>query len=90
MARLLRVSDRHQITIPPMVLRDLGISEGAYLSVEARNGKIILEPKRLENDPLAENDIELLDKLVKRELKAGRFAQYPNPKAARAHLKRFK
>lgn len=90
MARLLRVSDRHQITLPPMVLRDLGISEGAYLSVEARNGKIILEPKRLEGDPLAEKDIELLDKLVNRERKAGRFTRYPNPKAARAHLKRFK
>lgn len=90
MARLLRVSDRHQITLPPMVLRNLGISEGAYLSVEARNGKIILEPTRLENDPLADSDIDLLDKLVKRERKAGRFTQYANPKAARAHLKRFK
>ena len=90
MARLLRVSDRHQITLPPMVLRDSGISAGAYLSVEAKNGKIILEPKRLEDNELAEPDIELLDQLVKRELKAGRFTQYPNPKAARKHLKRFK
>lgn len=90
MARLLRVSDRHQITLPPMVLRDVGISEGTYLSVTAKNGKIILEPKRLEAEPLAEKDVELLDKLVKRELKAGRSTQYPNPKAARKHLERFK
>lgn len=90
MARLLRVSGRHQITLPPMVLRDVGISEGAYLSVTAKNGKIILEPKRLEAEPLAEKDVELLDKLVKRELKAGRFAQFPDPKAARKHLERFK
>jgi len=90
MARLLRVSDRHQITLPPMILRDAGISEGTYLSVVAKNGKIILEPKRLEDNPLAERDIELLDRLVKRELKAGRFTQYPNPKAARKHLERFK
>ena len=73
-----------------MVLRDVGISEGAYLSVEAKNGRIILEPKRLEDNPLADKDIELLDRLVKRELKAERFTQYPNPKAARKHLERFK
>lgn len=90
MARLLRVSDRHQITLPPMVLRDVGISEGAYLSVEAKNGKIILVPKRLEEGELAEKDVELLDKLVKRERKAGRLTEYPNPKAARGHLERFK
>lgn len=90
MARLLRVSDRHQITLPPMVLRDVGISQGAYLSVTAKNGQIILEPARLEDDPLAEKDMELLDKLVKRELKTGRFTRYPNPMAARKHLERFK
>lgn len=90
MARLLRVSDRHQITLPPMVLRDLGIAEGAYLSVETKDGKIILVPKRLEDEPLAEKDVELLDKLVKRERKAGRCTEYPNPGAARKHLKRFK
>lgn len=90
MARLLRVSERHQITLPPMVLRDIGIAEGAYLSVEAKDGKIILVPKRLEDEPIAEKDVELLDKLVRRERKAGRFTEYPNPKAARKHLERFK
>ncbi|OGR96429.1 MAG: hypothetical protein A2V88_09385 [Elusimicrobia bacterium RBG_16_66_12] len=90
MPRLLRVSDRHQITLPPMVLRDVGISQGAYLSVVAKNGKIILEPQRLEDKESSEKDVELLDRLVKRELKAGRFTQYPSPKAARKHLERFK
>ena len=90
MPRLLRVSDRHQITLPPMVLREAGIAEGAYLSVEAKDGRIILEPKRLEDQELGEKDIELLDRLVKRERKAGRSTEYPNPKAARKHLERFK
>jgi AbrB family looped-hinge helix DNA binding protein len=90
MARLLRVSDRHQITLPSMVLKDAGIAEGAYLSVVAKDGKIILEPKRLEDDPLAGDDLELLDKLVKRELKSGRSTQYSSPKAARKHLDRYK
>lgn len=90
MPRLLRVSDRHQITLPPMVLREVGIAEGAYLSVEAKNGRIILEPKRLEDKEFAEKDIELLDKFVKRELRAGRATEYPNPQEARKHLERFK
>jgi len=90
MPRLLRVSDRHQITLPPMVLRDVGISQGAYLSVEAKNGKIILQPQRLEDKDLSEKDVELLDQFVQRERKAGRFTQYSNPKAARKHLERFK
>ena len=90
MSRLLRISDRHQITLPPRVLRDAGVAEGSYLSVEAKNGKIILEPQRLEDKELSEKDAELLDQLVKRELKAGRFARYPSPKAARKHLERFK
>ena len=73
-----------------MVLREAGIAEGAYLSVEAKDDRIILEPKRLEDQELGEKDIELLDRLVKRELKAGRCTEYPNPKAARKHLERFK
>ena len=36
MPRLLRVSDRNKIPPPPMVLRDVGIAEGAYLSIEHR------------------------------------------------------
>ena len=90
MPRLLRVSDRHQITLPPMVLRDVGISQGAYLSVVAKNGKIILEPQRLEDKESSEKDVELLDRLVKRELKAGPFTHSPRPKAPRKPLERFK
>lgn len=88
MSKLLRVSDRHQITIPPSVMRDAGLSEGSYVAIEARGGRIILEPKALAPEgKLSKEDWEEMDALVQRQLRAGQYAEYANPKAAKKHLK---
>ncbi len=89
MAKLLRVSDRHQITLPPMILKEAGIAQGAYLSVEAKNGKIVLEPKVVDDGPLTLTDVEWakLDEAVSREIKAGRYKEFKSAKAANKYLK---
>ncbi len=88
MPKLRRISDRNQITLPPSVLRDAGVGPGELFSIEARDGKIILEPKRLADDALAPEDWSSLDKLVRRQVKAREFAEYPGPLAARKHFRR--
>lgn len=88
MAKLRRISDRNQITLPPSVLRDAGVGPGELFSIVARDGKIILEPKRLAEEDLAAEDWASLDKLVRRQVKAREYADYPNPMAAREHLRR--
>ena len=88
MAKLRRISERNQITLPPSVLRDAGVGPGELFSIEARDGKIILEPKRLADEDLAPEDWSALDKLVRRQIKAREFVDYSGPLAARTHLRR--
>lgn len=88
MAKLRRISDRNQITLPPSVLRDAGVGPGELFSIEARDGVIILEPKRLADDALAPEDWSALDKLVRRQTKAKDFTEYSSPFEARKHLRR--
>ncbi len=88
MPKLLRVSERHQITIPPDVMRDAGLTEGSYVAVQARGGKIILEPKAVSEQEFSKDDFEKLDELVRRQNRAGRYTEYPNAKEAKKHLKR--
>ena len=87
MRKLLRVSERHQITLPPQILKDAGVAEGAYLEIEARDGKIILEPKNLESETFSADDWKKLDELVSHQVKARRYAEYPDPRSAKRHLK---
>lgn len=88
MAKLRRISDRNQITLPPSVLRDAGVGPGELFSIEARDGKIILEPKRLADAAFAPEDWSALDKLVRRQVKSREFVEYSSPLAARKHLRR--
>lgn len=87
MSKLLRVSDRHQITIPPAAMRDAGLTEGSYLSVRAEKGKLILEPVAVERDGWAAGDWDKLDALVASQKRAGKFREYSSPKEAKKHLK---
>ena len=89
MTRLRKINERNQITLPPDVLRDAGLTQGELVAIEARDGKIILEPKRLaEDDQLSARDWSALDRLVRRQVKAGLFTEYATPRQAREHLRR--
>lgn len=89
MAALRKINERNQITLPPDLMRDAGMAQGTLVAVAARDGKIILEPKRLADDDLLnEEDWAALDRHVKREVKAGRYTDFADTAAFRAHLRR--
>lgn len=88
MPKLLRVSDRHQITIPPDVMRDAGLTEGSYVAIQARGGKIILEPKEVAEPEFSDEDFKKLDALVRKETRAGHYTEYASPEEAKKHFKR--
>ena len=88
MASLRRISERNQITLPPSVLKKAGLEPGALLAIEARDGKIILEPMRVVDKDLAAEDWEAMDKLVRRQTTAGAFSEYASPREAKKHLLR--
>ena len=87
MPKLLRVSYRHQITIPPSIMKDAGLSEGSYVAIEAHGGKIILEPKEVAEKDFSQEDWNRLDKLVHSQTRSGQYKEYPSPKEAKKHFK---
>ena len=88
MPKLRRLNDRNQITLPPSVLREAGVGHGALFSIDARDGKIILVPKKVVDDDYTQAELDALDRLVKRQLKAGAYTEYASPKEALKHLRR--
>ena len=90
MATLRRISYRNQITLPPSVLREAGMGYGSLVEIEARDGKIILEPKEVREKGLAPEDWEAMDRLVRRQVKAGEYTEYASPQEAKKHFKRLR
>ena len=88
MATLRRISYRNQLTLPPSVLREAGLGYGSLVAIEARDGKIILEPKEVRERDLAPEDWDALDRLVRRQVKAGEYTEYPDPGKAKKHFQR--
>jgi bifunctional DNA-binding transcriptional regulator/antitoxin component of YhaV-PrlF toxin-antitoxin module len=83
--------DRHQLTLPTHVLEAVGVSEDhALFSIEAKDGRIILEPRRLENESLSEESWGQLDHLVQKQVRNRQFNHYDDAKKAKKHLDRFK
>lgn len=74
--------------MPPSVLREAGVAYGSLVEIEAKDGKIILEPKHLKEDDFVGEDWEAMDKLVAKQVDAGELTQYSDPKAALKHFKR--
>ena len=88
MATLRRISYRNQITLPPSVLREAGVGYGSLLSIDARDGKIILEPKEIVSKDFSGEDWEAMDRLVHAQVKAGEFREYAGPRQAKRHIRR--
>lgn len=88
MATLRRISYRNQITLPPSVLREAGVGYGSLVEIEARDGKIILEPKEVKEKGLSPEDWDAMDRLVRKQVVARGFKEYANPKEAKKHFKR--
>ena len=90
MPYLRRISERHQITIPPSLLAKAGIPEGALLSIEAEEGRIILEPRQLADLELEKEDWAALDSLVAEQKASGAYTEFPDPAGAKKHFKKPK
>ena len=90
MSYLRRISQRNQITIPPSLLSQAGIPEGSMVSIVAESGRIILEPRQVEEKDLSKEDWGALEGLVRRQEASGRYADYPDPESAKKHFKKLK
>ena len=88
MATLRRISDRNQITLPPLIMKEAGITYGSIVEIEARDGKIILEPREIKEKDLGKEDWDAMDRLVRRQVKRGEYVEYPDPHAAKKHFSR--
>lgn len=89
MPYLRRISERHQVTIPPILLKQAGVSEGTLFSINRDRNRIILEPIELTSKDWTKEDWDQMDKLLKKQLQAKEFREYPNPQEAKKHLTRF-
>ena len=90
MRYLRRLSERHQITIPPSLMEEAGIPEGSMVSIVAENGRLVLEPRTVAEEGLSQEDWKAMDALVRRQEAAGDFKEYPDPASAKAHLKKLR
>ncbi len=90
MATLRKINERHQITIPPSILRDAGLPSAGLYSIEAKEGKIILEPQEIKGKDLEEEDWKALEAFIRKQVDSGEWTQYPNPQAAKSHFKRLR
>jgi AbrB family looped-hinge helix DNA binding protein len=89
MKNIRQINDRNQITLPPYILKSVGLKQGDFIEVEARETELILKPKSID-DVLTESDWNTLDKLVKKQIKAKEFKEYHSIAKAKLHLKRIK
>jgi hypothetical protein len=90
MRYLRRISDRHQITIPPGLMAEAGIPEGALFSIIAEGGRLILEPREVSEKGLDREDWEEMGRLVRRQEAAGRYTEYPDAAGAQKHLRKLR
>lgn len=91
MAYIRHISERHQITIPPSLLKEVGAPPyGGLFSIKAEKGKIILEPKKVVSEDWTDEDFKLLDKLVQKQLRSKSYTTYKDPKEAKKHLDRWR
>jgi bifunctional DNA-binding transcriptional regulator/antitoxin component of YhaV-PrlF toxin-antitoxin module len=91
MSILRRMRNRNQITLPSKLLQAIGVSEEqALFSIEAKDGRIVLEPRQTEVEPFSEESWGQLDHLVQKQVKNKQFTQYEDGKKAKKHLDRFR
>jgi AbrB family looped-hinge helix DNA binding protein len=79
---VVRVKGKFQVTIPPSVRAELGLTVGDLLEAQVRNGKITLTPKSMVDRELA---------LAMKEYREGRFiGPFKTAEAAIRALRRGK
>lgn len=78
MVILKQIKRKNQLTIPSAILKRIGVKAGDYVAVEDSNGRIILNPRRIEERGLDDSDWEKLDKLVRQQKKKRQYNRFAN------------
>lgn len=90
MTTMRRLNERRQITIPAGLLRDAGLPEGGLYSIEARDGRIVLEPKEIGDKELADKDWAVLERFIGKQIESRQWTRYADPREAKKHFKRLR
>ena len=87
MVILRQLKKRNQLTLPSAILKRIGIREGDYVAIEDRDGRIILNPREVEERGLDEAEWERLDRLVKEQRAKKQYKQFADFDGAIKSLK---
>lgn len=88
MALLRKVNERNQITIPPRILKKIGLGKGDFIEIDLKDHIIVLRPKVVE-DRFSESEWRSLENLVKKQIRNKKYKDYKNIKGARLHLEKL-
>ena len=86
---LRQISRKHQITLPPEVLKDAGVKPGDYLEIICEEGKIILIPKTVEDKFLTDKEWNRLNELVEKQRRQGEYTRYTDSEEAKKHSRKL-
>ena len=79
------VNERRQITLPPKIMKRVGVKIGDYLEIKPDKDRIVLIPKSIEDKFLSRTEWKKLEELVKKEHSQKKFTSYTQPNKAKKH-----
>jgi AbrB family looped-hinge helix DNA binding protein len=88
---MLQIRKKFQITLPVSIREQLGLEEGDYIAVEARDDEIVLRPKKLIDKSQAwfwSEAWQAAEREAEADIQAGRVHKFPNAEEAIAFLHR--
>ncbi len=88
---MLQIRKKFQITLPLSIREQLGLEEGDYIAVEARDDEIVLRPKKLIDKSQAwfwSEAWQAAEREAEADIQAGRVHEFPNAEEAIAFLHR--
>jgi len=88
---MLQIRKKFQITLPLSIRERLGLEEGDYIAVEARDDEIVLRPKKLIDKSQTwfwSEAWQAAEREVEADIQAGRVHEFSNVEDAIAFLHR--
>lgn len=88
---MLQIRKKFQITLPLSIREQLGLEEGDYIAVEARDDEIVLRPKKLIDKSQAwfwSKAWQAAEREAEADIQAGRVHEFPNAEEALSFLHR--
>ena len=88
--RLVHVRARNQITLPRAASAQAHIRPGDILELVVDGGALILKPRRLEEETYTNDELDKLEKLVRRQVRRKQYTDHDTVDGARAHLRKLR